>query len=156
MVVLPRVRKTGHCTMLLAPSRRDAREARRRRWTRLDGRRGGTAWSRQGNPARRSTAGSRVASHTGCQLQVLGLLAGGGLDCIGCTACWASCTWTRTDRMKRYHIGDRLHRSFPLRLPLGPSLEAGSEDRTEDEDRPLFSIQLACGTHRLWTVGTPG
>ena len=52
--------------------------------------------------------------------------------------------------MKRYHIGDRLHRSFPLRLPLGPSLEAGSEDRrTEDEDRPLFSIQLACGTHRL-------
>ena len=90
-----------------------------------------------------------MASHTGCQLQVLGLLAGDGLDCIGCTACWASCTWTRTDRTKRYHVGDRLHRSFQLCLPLGPSLEAGSEDRTEDEDRPLFSIQLACGTHRL-------
>ena len=98
-----------------------------------------------------------MASHTGCQLQVLGLLAGDGLDCIGCTACWASCTWTRTDRTKRYHVGDRLHRSFQLCLPLGPSLEAGSEDRAEDEDRPLFSIQLGvrdpqtvdCGDSRL-------
>ena len=53
--------------------------------------------------------------------------------------------------MVRYHVGDRFRLSSQPRLPLGPSLEAGSKDRAEDEDRPLFCIQLVCGTHSVVT-----
>ena len=62
-------------------------------------------------------------------------------------------TWTISDS-KVLAIDSTGHRS--LARHLGRALRRDEETGWRIRIGHCFSIQLACGTHRLWTVGTPG